>query len=175
MSDPVRIPVIETERLTLREPRITDLDDFATFFADERTRFVGGPADRVHTWQAILKMSGQWQIRGYGVWVAARRTTGEPVGFAGIVHHIDWPEPELGYSIFADWEGRGYAFEAALAARAAAAEHFGFTAPISLIDPENTRSIRLAERLGATFESETELRGSTARVYRHPQAGEVPA
>ncbi|SLN16249.1 hypothetical protein ROJ8625_00537 [Roseivivax jejudonensis] len=170
MSDVVTVPVIETERLTLRAPRITDLDAFATFFADERARFVGGPSDRVGTWQILLRMSGHWQLRGYGLWVAARRTTGEPVGYAGIVNHVDWPEPELGYAIFAAWEGRGYAFEAAEAARSAAAERFGIARPISLVAPENTRSVRLAKRLGAAFERDIELRGETTYVFRHPGA-----
>ncbi|SFE49477.1 GNAT family N-acetyltransferase [Roseivivax sediminis] len=164
------VPRIETERLVLRELRITDLGDFVAFYADPRTQFVGGPLDRVQTWQRMLQMAGHWQLQGYGLWVAARATTGEPVGYAGIVHHVDWPEPELGYGIFEAWEGRGYAYEAAFAARHAAAEHFGITAPISFIRPDNARSLRLAERLGAVFERETELRGQPVHVYRHPEA-----
>ncbi|ETX29983.1 GNAT family N-acetyltransferase [Roseivivax isoporae] len=166
----VTVPEIETDRLVLRAPRLTDLDAFALFYADRRSHFVGGPLDREEVWRALISMAGHWQIRGFGLWVAARRTTGEPVGHAGILHHIDWPEPELAYSIFAAWEGKGYAFEAAGAARAAAAEHFGITAPISLVAPDNTRSLRLAKRLGARFERETRIRDHDVLVFRHPPA-----
>ena len=66
------------------------------------------------------------------------------------------------------FEGKGYAFEAASAARDAGARLFGLTSLISLIDPENIRSQNLARRLGATIEREIEFMGHPCHIWRHP-------
>ena len=48
--------------------------------------------------------------------------------------------------------GKGYATEAAQAARAHAYDVLGWETAISLIDPENLGSKAVAERLGARFD-----------------------
>ena len=167
----VDVPVIETDRLILRGPRLEDLDPLCGFYAEERSKFVGGPLDRGEVWRLLLRSAGHWQLRGYGVWHVTLRDSGALIGHAGILHHIEWPEPELGYGIFAPHEGKGLAHEAAEAARDAAARLFGLTRLISLVDPLNDRSRALALRLGAHQEGEEEIFGQTLHVYRHPEQG----
>jgi ribosomal-protein-alanine N-acetyltransferase len=67
----------------------------------------------------------------------------------GILYPEDWPEPEIAWSLFAEAEGRGIAYEAAQVARRYAYETLGWTTIISCVKPENTRSAALARRLGA--------------------------
>ncbi|WP_417723362.1 GNAT family N-acetyltransferase [Salipiger sp.] len=165
----VDIPVIETDRLILRAPRIEDLDAMCGFYAEPRSRFVGGPIERGDVWRALLRSAGHWQIRGYGVWHITLRDSGAMIGHAGVLHHVEWPEPELGYAIFGAQEGKGLAHEATEAARAAAARHFGLTRLISLIDPANDRSRALALRLGAHFERDEIVKGHPCQVWRHPE------
>ncbi|SDH89793.1 GNAT family N-acetyltransferase [Alloyangia pacifica] len=165
----IEIPTVETERLILRAPCMDDLEAMCTFYAEPRSHFVGGPTDRGQVWRTLLRSAGHWQIRGYGIWHVTDRESGEMAGFTGPLNHIEWPEPELAYSIFSRFEGRGYAYEAASAARAAAAKHFGLTRLISLVDPENDRSRALALRLGATFERAEKVLGHVAHIYRHPE------
>ena len=168
----VEVPVIETDRLVLRAPRFEDLDPLCGFFADERSKYVGGPSERGEVWRMLLRSAGQWQLRGYGLWHITVRDSGEMIGHAGVLHHIEWPEPELAYGIFAAYEGKGYAHEAVEAARSAAARHFGLTRLISMIDPTNDRSRALALRLGAHYEGEDPLFGQTCHIYRHPEQRE---
>ena len=163
------VPVIETARLVLREPREADLDAVAAFMASDRARFVGGPVGRFDAWRGLLGSVGHWALRGYGYWTVEERGTGAIVGRTGVVHHaVDWPEPELGWHVYDGFEGRGYAFEAAEAARAATAERFGIDRVISLIDPGNARSQALARRLGAAPEGEITFMGEATQVWRHP-------
>ena len=169
MTTPVTVPVIETERLVLREPRIEDYDALCGYFADPRSAWNGGPLTPLETWRTLTGMAGQWQIRGHGLWFVTLRDGGKFAGFAGLFHNIDWPEPELGYGIAAEHEGTGLAFEAVTAARQAAAGHFGFTRLPSYIAPENARSVALATRMGAVREGDIALRGKTCAVYRHPK------
>ena len=69
-------------------------------------------------------------------------------------------------------EGRGIAQEAAIAARDGAARNFGITAPMSSIEARNTRSIALAERMGADRDGEWETPYGPMLRFRHKK---VPA
>lgn len=163
------IPTIETKRLRLRAAKASDLDVVAEFFADERSRFVGGPKDRFDSWQSICNGLGQWALRGYGLWHAEDITTGAVVGCAGIFHPDGWPAPELGYHLFNGFERQGYAFEMAEAARDYACIHHGLQRLISLIQPTNVPSIKLVEKLGAIYEGDKDVFGIKYHVYRHPE------
>ncbi|NDW45267.1 GNAT family N-acetyltransferase [Ruegeria sp. PrR005] len=165
------IPVIETENLILRGPRESDFEAFAAFGASERSRFVGGPFPRFRSWGGFLATYGHWALRGYGMWMVEERATGATAGRIGFIFNDGWDEPELGWHIFDGFEGKGYAYQAAHAARAHGAQHFGLDGVISYIDPANTRSLRLAERLGAQYERDGEVAGHPCQVWRHPQQG----
>ncbi|MBF9035387.1 GNAT family N-acetyltransferase [Rhodobacterales bacterium HKCCE2091] len=168
------IPTLTTERLTMRAPRLSDFDTYAEFRASDRASFVGGPNTRREAWQQICAIAGQWALRGYGRWLVADRETDAPLGVVGIHHPEEWPEAEIGWSMFAAGEGRGLAQEAALASRRYAYETLGRTTIISLIDPANTRSVALGRRMGCrpdgTFEHEV---FGTMHVWRHPGPGEA--
>lgn len=168
----VDIPVIETDRLILRKMRDADLDVIADFFADDRSAFVGGTKSRADSWRVIAGALGHWLLRGHGMWVVADRTTDQPIGGVGFLSPEGWDEPELGWHLYNGHEGKGYAFEAATAARAYGAAHFGLDGVISYIAPGNTRSAALAERLGATVERQGMLLGHDVNIYRHPKVGE---
>ena len=165
----IHIPVIETERLILREPRLSDLDAFMAFDASERSHHVGGPSKPWESWSKLLATIGHWHMRGFGSWTIETKADGRIAGRISINDHIDWPEPELGWSMFEGFEGQGIAYEAALAVRDHAQNQMGLGPLISLIAHDNIRSRRLAERLGATVESEGEVRGIPCLIYRHPK------
>jgi len=172
-------PVIETPRLVLRFPEIADEPMCNAFLASDRAHFVGGPADRGRAWRAFAHLAGQWDMRGYGMFTSTLRDTGQPIGMCGHFHPIDMAEPEISWSIWApEFEGKGYAYEAAMAARDYAYHTLGWTTVTSNIDAENARSIALAERLGCVKESsysEDDGHGNDVLVhlYRHPSADEL--
>jgi RimJ/RimL family protein N-acetyltransferase len=163
------IPTIETENLILRAPRESDLDAMAVFSQSERSHWVGGPKNRHGTWRVLIGMLGHWAVRGYGLWHIEEKATGTSVGAAGIINHEGWQEPELGWHVYDEFEGKGLAFEATLAARQSAAEKFGLNSVISYIDPANIRSVALAKRLGATYECDAILLDEPCQIYRHPK------
>ena len=164
----IDIPQLESERLILRAPRMDDLAPMVEFFAAPRSQSIGGPLDRGQVWRALLRSAGHWQLRGYVLWHLVDKSSATMCGYCGFIEHIEWPEAELAWGVYDGYEGRGIAYEAAVAARAAGPA-LGVPQPISLIDPQNTRSRRLAERLGAVVETETQLLGETVLIYRHPK------
>ena len=163
------IPVIETGRLTLRGPRLSDHAAFCAYFEDPRSAWNGGPLGPREVEGMITSAAGGWALRGYGLWFVTMKEDDEAIGFAGVFHPFDWPEPELGYGIAAKYEGKGIAYEAAMAARKAAETHLGLNALPSFISPDNARSQALAVRMGAVREPDVTLRDKVATVYRHPK------
>lgn len=155
------IPILETERLIMRAPRASDYKPFVEFRMSERAQGVGGPFTRSEAYGQFGELFGHWILHGFGRWVVADRMSNEPLGVVGLWYPEGWPEPEVAWSVFANGEGKGIAFEASLAARDFAYSTLGWTTAISLIMEGNTRSFTLAERLNATFE----------RTFQHPTLG----
>lgn len=165
----VSIPLIQTERLILRAPRMDDLPAMIAFHGSDRARYVGGIQQPWQVWSMLTASLGHWLMRGFGWWMIEDKETGERAGRVGIGYHIDWPEPELGWHIYDGYEGRGLASEAALAARHHGYHVMGLGPLISLIDLDNQRSHNLAQRLGAVPETQTVIRGADCMIYRHPK------
>lgn len=162
------IPVIQTKRLTLGPITTEFVEAFAAFCQTDRSKFLGGPTDDPDAaWESCTLHAGHWVLRGYGGLQMALKD-GTLVGRIAIWHPRWIPEPELSWVTFEDFEGQGYAYEAATALRDWMAEEKGIGPLMSLIDPENARSIKLAERLGATREgTHTYEHGKTVDRYRH--------
>lgn len=165
----IHIPTIETERLRLRAPMIDDFEAYAAFRASDRTQFVGGPNTRSEAWQQFTALVGQWHLRGYGRWVVTERDNDTALGVVGLFYPIEWPEPEIAWSMFEAGEGKGYAYEAALAAREYAYGTLGWKTVISCIDPKNIRSAALGKRMGCTPDGvfNDDMLGAIS-IWRHP-------
>lgn len=169
----VDIPVIETERLRLREPRETDIPAVIAFYASDRARFIGGPMEPHHAFRSYTAALGHWLLRGYGFWMVADKDTDAPLGRVGFLYGEGWHEPELGWHVFEGAEGKGIAFEAARAARAYGAANLGLDGVISYVNPANTRSRALAQRLGCTHERDVTFFGEDGiGIWRHPKGGQ---
>ncbi len=108
---------------------------------------------------------GHWQLRGFGIWAVEERASGSLMGRVGLYFPEGWPDRELAWTFARPYWGRGFALEAARAALAHAFGPLGWHRVISLIDPDNRRSIRLAERLGERFEGEVTVRGHRLSLY----------
>ncbi len=169
-------PVLHTDRLTLRAPGPQDWEAYCAFILSDRAVHVRAPdLDRGKAWRAFGHLIGHWILRGFGQFVYCLRGTDRALGSTGPWFPEGWPEPEIGWTVWdAAAEGRGFAFEAAAAARDHAFRDLGWTTAVSYIDPANTRSIRLAERLGATRDDSaaTPFPGESTLVYRHPHPTE---
>ena len=165
------IPTLETERLILREGRESDFETLVAFYADEEaSKPVGGPLNRAQAWGRTAFNRGHWALRGYGNWALEEKATGDYAGWAGLWFPEGFPEREVGWGLILSKRGRGYATEAALRARSYAYEALGWKTAISLVAPDNPRSRRVAERLGAIFERAIQHEGMEFAVYRHPSA-----
>jgi RimJ/RimL family protein N-acetyltransferase len=159
---------LETERLLLRPFRHDDIDAYAAMCADpDVMRYIGGRSvlSRDDAWRQMAMFAGHWLLRGFGTWAVEERASGSLVGRVGLHFPEGWPDRELGWTLARPYWGRGFALEAARAALAHAFGALGWQRVISLIDPANQRSIRLAERLGEHCEGEVTVRGYCLYLY----------
>lgn len=168
------IPVLKTERLTLRGARRSDFDAFAAMLATDRARYMGGPFDRSGAWGLFVSTLAHWPLDGFGAWMIVDRKSGALLGDVGFSQPLRFPEPEMGWTLIAAAEGKGIATEAATAALDWYWANTDAPSVVSYIDPGNTRSRALAEKLGASHDPDAPLpEGETAdetMVYRHRRA-----
>lgn len=162
------IPTLKTGRLVLRAPELGDFAPYAAFFASDRAELERGRRDRAGAWKEFSAVAGQWLLRGYGGFSIEDRATGAYLGEAGVFHEDCYPEPEIGWMVVSAAEGKGIAHEAALAVRRWAYDMLRLETLVSYVDPRNARSIRLAERLGATRDDVAPRPNPGDLVYRHP-------
>ena len=144
-------PVIETARLTLRPPRMEDFPRWAETMAHPSAKFVGGPMVPEVAWRGFMTMAGAWSLTGVAMFSLIEKSTGLWLGRIGPWRPLGWPGNEVGWGVHPDAAGKGYAFEAAVAAMDYAFDVLDWGDVIHCIDPANTPSKRLAERLGSTM------------------------
>ena len=164
--------IIETDRLALRQPRADDWLVFRDFMMSERSEGVGGPLNEGKAWRAFAAELGHWQIHGFGMWAVTRKADHTVLGMIGAWFPVDWPETEIGWMIFdPEIEGTGIASEAARAAVQYAWNVLKWDTIVSYIADWNTRSIKLAERLGAVLDPDAPQPkpDQPCLVYRHPK------
>lgn len=168
-------PRLETERLILRMPRREDFEHFANFFASDRSRFEDGPKDREGAWRIFASEIALWPLMGFGPFSLEGKATGAYLGEVGIYQPAHFPEPEIGWIMMADAEGKGFAQEAARRVLAFAWDDLGLASLVNYIEPENARSIRLGLRLGGTIEPGAPGSRATDVVIRHRPSTQVAA
>ncbi len=163
-------PPIRTERLLLRAYRRDDFHHMAEIYQTERSRYIGGPLAEMQVWQGFMNTIGHWPIMGFGAWAIELGSTGACIGEVAITRPPNFPETELGWVLFGAHEGHGYALEAATAALAFA-RTLALPSLVSYVDPDNHRSARLAERLGAVRDPAAATpNGDPCLVFRYALA-----
>lgn len=169
----IRVPVLTTPRLTLRAFEERDLEPYAAMLSHpEVARFLGDgqPLTRTDAWRQIAMIVGHWALRGFGLWAVEERDSGTLLGRVGLLEPAGWPGLELAYTLSRPFWGRGYAREAAQEALRYAQTVLGRSEVVSIIRPENTRSIRVATALGARRGGTVEFFGASSDVYRYPSS-----
>jgi RimJ/RimL family protein N-acetyltransferase len=161
---------LSTARLLLRHFRARDLDPFAEICADpDVMRYAwatGKPLTRAQAWGWMSSMEGHWQLRGYGMWAVEEISTRRLIGRIGLQYPEGFPDIEIAWMLGKPYWGRGFATEGAIAAIKYGFRELQRDNFISMIDPDNHASIRLAERIGEVHEGEVELFGETILLYR---------
>ncbi|MBL8277703.1 MAG: GNAT family N-acetyltransferase [Pelomonas sp.] len=164
--------ILCTERLSLRE--FTPLDaPFLLRLVNEPgwIRNINDPGVR-SVEDALAWAEGRlfkaYRELGHGFWAVQRRDDGELVGMCGLFKRPALPEPDLGYALLAEHEGRGYALEAARGCVAHARDALGWRTLMAITAVDNPPSVALLGKLGFVEQGQEMLEGYTepSRVFR---------
>jgi ribosomal-protein-alanine N-acetyltransferase len=149
--------ILETERLLLRHQTMMDLDALHALYSDpEITKYIpDAPRNYAETKEEL-----EWFLNGHpkhpelGLWATIHKGTGKFIGRCGL---LPWtidgqPEVEVAYTLARGYWGQGLATEAARAILQYGFEKLNLARLICLIDPQNTASQRVAEKIGMTLE-----------------------
>jgi RimJ/RimL family protein N-acetyltransferase len=147
----VTIPLpIETERLLIRPFDPSDADSMAKVYGDPEVmrHVVLGVLDHDRTAALLESYRRSQDEHGFSTWAVVEKESGAVVGDVGFGIYASTGEPELGYTLATRVWGRGYGLEAARACVESAFAHLPHRRLLAKIEPENERSLRLAEQLG---------------------------
>ena len=145
----IGLPVLETERLTLRGPQPSDWPAFRDYRASPRTAFTGGPKKEREAAEQFASFFGHWVLRGFGRLIAEDRASGRALGHFGPMQWQDGGQVELTWSLWtAEAEGKGIATEAATAKHRWAFGPLGLASAHAEVHRDNAASHAIARRLG---------------------------
>lgn len=182
---------IESERLTLRRIDEADFEFFIHLHADsEVARYlpVGRPRSREESIAWLQSVLRSYEEFALGQLAVIRKCDGMLIGRCGLTdlavevrpslaavprgwyQRAEAPpdaevvfEPELGYTFHRSSWGQGYASESARCVFEYARDVLRLPLVVSLIHPENVRSLRVAQRFGVQHEGVVEVR---SRFYK---------
>ena len=142
---------LETKRLRLRLLTHDDLQIMFSLGSDpDVIKYADTPCKDLEEAKQRLEQGplADYQKYGYGRFAVELKETGKVIGFCGIKYLPEIDLPEVGYRYLKEYWGRGIGTEAAKASVEFARQDLKLKKLIALIDPENTASIRVAEKLG---------------------------
>ncbi len=155
------IEPIETERLILRP--LTEADAGFIFELVNDPSFIQNIGDRnVRTLEDAKRYITNGPVtsyarNGFGLYLVELKDTGQPIGMCGLIRRSMLNDVDIGYAYLPHYWSKGYAIEAALAMKQYAREVIGLKRMVAVVDPQNTGSIRLLEKLGMTFDRMVKL------------------
>jgi RimJ/RimL family protein N-acetyltransferase len=143
--------MVQTARLTLHELQLTDAafalrlyndPSFLEFIGDKGVRTVEDAEKNLQ--QGAIASYAQ---HGYGMWLV-KNQQGQSIGMCGLIKRDFLTETDLGYAYLPEFFGQGYAYEAASAVLAYAAEHTVLNTVVAIVSPANLASKALLQKLG---------------------------
>jgi len=161
--------ILETERLMLRLLTMDDVEALFPMYSDPEVRQYF--PDFTRTYEETKEevdyfVNRCYQKHGFGLWATVDKATGELIGRCGL---LSWEieereEVEVAYLLAKAYWGRGLATEAAQGIVQYAFEQLNISRLICLVDPGNTASQNVAQKIGMTLEKDGDI-GDGERTF----------
>ena len=148
--------IIVTERLVLREVNINDADfilgllnskGWLQFIGDRNVRSL--PDAEKYIADRIVK---SYIDHGLGLYLVELKTSGTAIGLCGLIKRDTLDDIDIGFAFLPEYNGFGYAFEAAISTLQFAFESLEINRLVAITTPDNINSIKLLEKIGMQFE-----------------------
>lgn len=148
--------IAETERLLIREfntkdaPFVLELLNepaWLQFIGDKKVRNLDDAIEYIRN--VPLK---SYKDNGYGLWLVQLKNSNVPIGMCGLIRRDALQYEDIGFAFLAEYNGLGYAFEAASAVVEHAQHQLQLKHLLAIANQDNQRSLRLLEKLGFSFQ-----------------------
>jgi RimJ/RimL family protein N-acetyltransferase len=147
--------IVETDRLILREFNSTD-----TLFIVELLnspgwlQFIGDRNVKTEEAAKNYLLNGpikSYKENGFGLCLVETKEGHIPIGMCGILKRDTLPNPDIGFAFLPEYNGMGYAFEMAKATLNHAINQLRLPLISAITIANNSRSIRLLEKIGLSY------------------------
>jgi [ribosomal protein S5]-alanine N-acetyltransferase len=153
--------ILETERLILRHVIESDAEfmldllnqpTFIKYIGDRNVRTIAEAADFIET-----RYKKSYADNGYGLYLVELKSEMKAVGICGFVKRAEFPNADIGFAFLPQFEGYGYAFEAAEASMNYGGKVLEFERIVAITTQDNERSGKLLGKIGFNFETLIEM------------------
>ncbi len=148
--------IIETERLLLREwtqaeaPFLLELlhtPGWLRFIGDRGVRNLADAQKYISD-----RFVQSYQTWGFGLYLVVLKENMLPIGTCGLVKRDTMEDVDIGFALMPTYTDKGYAYEAAQATLTYARTTLNMKRLVAITLEDNTKSIRLLEKIGLSFE-----------------------
>ena len=161
--------IIETNRLILREVNYDDAEAIFELFNEPEVMkyFNNTPHSIEEAHERIQRDINHYTKYGFGFWTTVLKEARKVIGQCGLLAQIvdEVNETEIGYTLARKYRGQGLATEAAKAIKNYGFNKLKFNRLISIIDPQNIASQKVALRTGLAFEKTTTWMNKQVKIY----------
>lgn len=168
---------LESKRLRTRFLTIGDVKLWSGFYLrDGNSKYLlnlGGDTPEDNARLAVERQLKRYADNTYGLQGIIEKETGHLIGQCGLLQQSvhGKTELEIGYQLFNDYWGQGYATEAAMLFRDYGFSQLGANSIISIIAMDNVLSQRVAERNGMQRQEQISYMGFEVYIYRIQRKG----
>ena len=162
---------LETKRLILKTPEISDLENLVALRTDPEVMMYVGTGivqTREQVEEFIANADPYFKEYGLAFCSVFEKETGNFIGQGGLFHlgfNVNQPDIELAYRLHKKYWGKGYATELAQALIQWGFEHLPVKKIIAGAYPENIRSHRVLEKAGMSYSGIINYRGNELWGY----------
>jgi [ribosomal protein S5]-alanine N-acetyltransferase len=145
----------ETERLAIRPMSLDDAEFILELY--NSPKFIKYIGDRnLHTVSDAEKyiknrFLPQFEKLGFGNYLIITKSENKKIGGVGIFEREGLEVVDIGFSLLEEFEGKGYAYEAAQKVKSIGMNEFGLEKLSAITTKDNLSSQKLIERLGLKF------------------------
>lgn len=162
-------PIIETDRLRLFKVTSKDASFILSLLnTPSWIKFIGDRGVRTleeaetYIQDRIIK---SYEDNGFGMYLIKLKNECLPIGLSGLVKRPTLENVDIGYALFDNFTGKGYAFEATKAVYDYGKTTLGLKRIVAIVNDDNEKSIKLLKKLGFYYQKMVKSGEQDVRLY----------
>jgi RimJ/RimL family protein N-acetyltransferase len=160
--------ILETDRLYLR--RLTTEDAKRLYYLNldrDVIKYTGDkPFKNIEEAKLFLTNYDHYTKYDFGRWAVINKINSDFLGWCGLKYTPELKEIDIGFRFFKNEWNKGYATESGKACVKLGFEKFKISEIVGRVMIENTRSIRVLEKIGLTYNKQFNFDGHEGLFYK---------